>query len=209
MRTDEMRQIIRDAEAEERKTGRLAEALRQRAREVDNVTTDAQITDVAEWLTNYIRSAPDLFDEIRQAARTAGVSTAVDPLLKEAERYFFISNDIIPDHLGLLGLVDDAYMGLRLVQLASDHAGESMGRPLIGVDLRIPNSVVRSILGEATAAKLDAEIAPVAEQLWFHTILVSFSAFPQAALASRPEPHPIYASTRTSEIAKAFQSSSM
>jgi hypothetical protein len=209
MRTNEMRQIIRDAETEERQTGRLADAVRRRTREVGNVADDPQITDLAEWLTSYIRSAPDLFDEIRQAARAAGISTAVDPLLKEAERYFFISNDVLPDHLGLLGLVDDAYLGLRLVQLASEHAAESTGRPLIGIDLRFPNSVVRSMLGEAAAVKLDAEIAPVAQQLWFHTIMASFSALPETGLASRAEPHPIYGSTKTSEIARAFQSSSV
>jgi hypothetical protein len=204
MRTHEMRQIIREAEADERQSGRLFDALRQRASSLGNPATDEQVIEVAEWLTSYVRATPDFFDEIRNAARAAGVATAVNPLLEEAERYFFIANDVLPDHLGLLGLIDDAYLGLRLVQLASEHAAESVGGPLVGVDLRVPNSVVRAILGEATARKLDAEIAPVADQLWFRTIMVTYSELPPGGLAFRKDPHPIYGTAGTRDMAKSF-----
>jgi hypothetical protein len=66
-----------------------------------------------------------------------------------------MAEDIIPDRLGLLGVLDDAYCSLTLIQSVSDRHEKETGRRLFSPDLEAANVAMRRLIGEPVASQLD------------------------------------------------------
>jgi hypothetical protein len=64
-------------------------------------------------------------------------------------------DDIIPDNLGMIGLLDDAYCSLCALQAVSDHYQLQTGKYLFPDDLSAANRIMRKIIGEPYATDLD------------------------------------------------------
>jgi hypothetical protein len=69
--------------------------------------------------------------------------------------YWQQDDDIIPDHLGVIGLLDDAYCSLSSLQAVSDHFRLQTGKFLFPDDLSAANRVMRRIIGEPYSSDLD------------------------------------------------------
>ncbi len=79
----------------------------------------------------------------------------MDRILAIIRRYWEQDDDIIPDHLGIIGLLDDAYCSLTTLQAVSDHFQLQTGKYLFPDNLTEANKVMRRIIGEPYATDLD------------------------------------------------------
>jgi hypothetical protein len=68
--------------------------------------------------------------------------------------YFVTPDDIIPDELGLLGLIDDAYLTHCLIQSVSDQYQAQTGFVLMPSDMTKASQIIRSLIGEPQASLL-------------------------------------------------------
>ena len=89
----------------------------------------------------------------------------VGPVLSHAEQYFLRPVDLIPEMTqGLAGLLDDAYLVLRILQNL-DRGPE----PFLDWDLEFPVAFLRSLVGDEIGRKLDtlsvAAMEEVSQQL--------------------------------------------
>jgi hypothetical protein len=110
---------------------------------------------VLPFIQAYIQRTPDLLDAAHAAASAAGVGPGMQPIFNAALKYWEEPADLVPDDLGLLGLLDDAYLSLRLLESVSLVQKAKTGRPLLSVDLEVVNRRARQLLGEPTATRLD------------------------------------------------------
>ncbi|MGE3107158.1 MAG: hypothetical protein AB7G11_07025 [Phycisphaerales bacterium] len=110
------------------------------------------------FIRQYVQATPLLLEAIESAAEAANVKHDLLPVLTAAEDYFLQSVDFIPDHLGLAGVIDDAYLAQSLLQVLSDSHKGCCGEALIPFDLAPANALIRRMIGEPTATSLDAAV---------------------------------------------------
>ncbi len=110
------------------------------------------------FIRQYVQASPMLLSAVLAAAAQADVEGDLNPVLIAAEDYFLQSVDFIPDHLGLVGMVDDAYLTQSLLQAISDSHRARTGAALLPFDLAPANILMRRLIGEPTATALDAAV---------------------------------------------------
>ncbi|NVB42525.1 hypothetical protein G6O69_32175 [Pseudenhygromyxa sp. WMMC2535] len=158
MDTANLLQLIETAVAIEAKEGHLAHYLAERAQSKGASFGDEQRVEALELFEGYVRSVPKLL----ASALTSSVGTPVEALMAKVVRaaaaYWDEPDDLVPDSLGILGLLDDAYYSLRMLQLVSERLQAESGQALIAEDLSALDAVVRDILGEVADALDDLVI---------------------------------------------------
>lgn len=161
MQTKKIRRLIREAVASEQATSNLADALDGLALLRGIRLAGAQRAEILKFIQEYVEHAPALLEAIDAAAREAGIAGEVAPIIDAAEQYFLAPFDLIPDHFGLLGLVDDAYVAHSLMQRLSDSYKANTGRTILPSDLTRANQFIRALIGEPQASMLDTAVAGV------------------------------------------------
>jgi len=159
MRTDEIRQQIRAAIEDERGTSRLRGILVQMANARGRRPTAQDLDGVLAFVRDYVEHVPATLEAIAAAAPRTGDREQWQHLLSAAEQYWFAALDIIPDHVGLTGLLDDAYYVLSLMHGISEGYKERTGTGLLSPNIGPSNLMMRVIIGEPHASMLDAAIA--------------------------------------------------
>jgi uncharacterized membrane protein YkvA (DUF1232 family) len=158
MRTAEIRKQIKAALADERRTNRLRGILVQVAN-IRGSNPSAEVLDGAlACIRDYIAHVPASMEAIAAAAPKIGGQAQLQDLLAAAERYWFDALDIIPDHIGLTGLLDDAYYVLSLLHGISEVYRQRTGNILLSPDFAAANAAMRMVIGEPHASLLDASI---------------------------------------------------
>jgi hypothetical protein len=142
---------VRDEEV----SGRLRRALREHAVRHGRVAGERELDRAVEFVVDYVRHVPALMRDGLESATIAGLEREMGEVLEEAASYWAMEEDIIPDRLGLLGVLDDAYCSLTLMQSISDRHEVETGRRLFSPDLRSANEAVRKLVGEPLASRLD------------------------------------------------------
>ena len=89
------------------------------------------------------------------SARNVGLETEVTSILKMVESYWIEDDDVIPDSIGIFGLLDDAYCSLLSMQTLSDMYRMQSGKHLFPDDLTAANKAMRKIIGEPYTSELD------------------------------------------------------
>ena len=161
MSTEEIRAQIEAAWREEARTRAFAALVRQQLREAGAGEVPQDSSTVAEILSAWhmqLENVPDLIDAMRHAARSAGMGEAIEPILQAAEGYFLDRHDLLPDSHGVLGLLDDMYLALRLIQQISLQHREQTGQPLLEVDLTESIASVRPLFRGERLQALDERI---------------------------------------------------
>lgn len=171
MRTIEIRNMISEAILDEEKTGRLASAIstcaKQRGENPDEQAVQAAVSFVRE----YIQHVPHYLEQGKNAGSELGLVAEVDQMLGELESYWFEVNDVIPDHLGLLGLTDDAYATFVLLQSLSDYCQATLGRSLLQQNFTQANQAIRSMIGDTLAVLVEQRVGiTIANALMQRTI---------------------------------------
>ena len=154
-----IRQQIAEGLEHEAKTHRLRMLIRMRwiAMAVTPGEIEARVESTFQFVKTYIESAPDMIEAVVQAADEPA-SGVVARAVSAAEDYFHETVDFIPDHLGLIGLVDDAYLTHCLLQALSNSHRDRTGEALLPVDSEPANRAIRAMIGEPVASQLDAAI---------------------------------------------------
>lgn len=113
--------------------------------------SDSEVHEAAEVATEIIESVPVFLARAAQEADERNLTVVVQPLLDHAERYFLRPVDLIPEMTqGLAGLLDDAYLVLRVLQNL-----ERGPEPFLDWDLDYPTAFIRRLVGERVGRELD------------------------------------------------------
>ena len=127
--------------------------------ERNHITPDEQELDRgAAFVIGYIEQVPYMLKVAMTAARTVGLEDIMERILERVRRYWMQDEDVIPDHLGIIGLLDDAYCSLATLQAVSDHYQLQTGKHLFPDDLTAANRMMRKIIGDPYSADLDAVV---------------------------------------------------
>lgn len=113
----------------------------------------------ARFLCEYIRLVPYMLKVAETAARNVGLQQEIENLGEAVLAYWNQEDDLIPDHMGAVGLLDDAYTSLSVLQQVSDQFRLLTGKHLFPEDLSEANGAVRQIIGEPYASELDQFVA--------------------------------------------------
>ena len=82
----------------------------------------------------------------------------MNQMISELEYYWELEQDLIPDHLGLIGITDDAYASMYLLETLSEHCTNMYRRPLLTTDFTQSNHFIRSLLGKPIASTLEQKV---------------------------------------------------
>lgn len=165
MKLDEIQAVIDSAKA--RGTEPLERFIRERIPEA----TEKEVHEAVEVSVEIIETVPILMASASQAAAERGLTVVVDPVLQHATRYFLHPMDLIPEMTqGLAGLLDDAYLVLRILQ--NLQRGPA---PLLDWNLDEPIRFIRRIVGQELGERLDqiamtamTEVSDSVSRLWHH-----------------------------------------
>ena len=96
---------------------------------------------------------------VEDAAHEYDAEDCIQPLLDAIEEFFLKEDDIIPDHFGLAGLLDDAYLAHTLLEAISDKYKAHSGHALLPKEAHETNTFIRRLIGEPFVSMLDKHVA--------------------------------------------------
>ena len=113
--------------------------------------TDREVAEAAELAVEIIESVPIFLARADQEAEDRKLDTVISPILEHVERYFLQPMDLIPEMThGLVGLLDDSYLVLRILENL-DRGPDRF----LDWDLEHPLQFLRRLVGEDIARQLD------------------------------------------------------
>jgi uncharacterized membrane protein YkvA (DUF1232 family) len=107
------------------------------------------------FVCGYIEQVPYMMKVAWTAACQVGLESEMKRILDTVNSYWIEGDDVIPDELGIIGLLDDAYCSMTSLQAVSDHYRLQTGKYLFPDDLTAANRAMRRIIGEPYASELD------------------------------------------------------
>ena len=183
----------------EQRTGSLRQAIINLLKQNSVSVTDTEVTKIVDFVTDYIEHAPALMMVIEEAATRNGAQADVQPILTATEEYFLAADDIIPDHYGLVGLLDDAYLTHSLMEAISDRHKSHGGKSLLPIQAHALNAFIRRLIGAPFVNILDEHVATTMESLGAELdIDQMLAALSQIDL--RPSPDPLWDDDVAAEI---------
>jgi hypothetical protein len=158
-----IRKRTQDAVSQDMRTGQLAQGLREGGTVVGCSMTTQQMDACVAFIRGYVNATADLLDDTIQAAAAAGVTSELDPIMSQIAAYWSDQYDFIPDAEGLIGLVDDAYLSWKTMELVDDLHRQRSGQRLVPQDLSGQNLTMRWLLGEPLASMIDGRITAIVQ----------------------------------------------
>lgn len=149
-----IREQVRTAIEVEERTQQLAVHLSQVFTQKGVAVTPQTLAEARGHVINYIQHVPDLVDELAANAASHGLTDQVEPLLNGVTAYFEDPDDLVPDALGLIGLVDDAYLAYNALRQANQLAVAQVGQELVVDNLQAVNQVIELLLGPELVSQL-------------------------------------------------------
>jgi len=133
--------MISQAVADDQAAGDLGDLLAAVAERRGLEPDPAEIARGARFVLAYVELVP--------------YESAMERILDMAHSYWVEDDDVIPDELGVIGVLDDAYCSLTSLQMVSDHYRLLTGKHLFPDDLTGANVAMRHVIGEPYATELD------------------------------------------------------
>jgi len=155
METAQIQKIISDQFADPRSAPDLRKLLKKVASRVGANPDNADLARGSSFIYNYLEQVPYLLTVAWTSARNVGLETEVKSILEMVKSYWIEDDDVIPDNLGIFGLLDDAYCSLLSMQTLSDLYRMQSGKHLFPDDLTAANEIMRKIIGEPFTTELD------------------------------------------------------
>lgn len=137
---------------------------------------DEDLMQGSRFVLGYIRQVPYMMTVAWTAAKNVGLKKEMKKILKMVLSYWIEGDDIIPDDLGVIGLLDDAYYSLTSLQAVSDHYQLQTGKYLFPDNLGSSNKVMRKIIGEPYATDLDRIVILTMQQTGLIETVKSFAS---------------------------------
>ena len=119
------------------------------------VPDQAELDRGSRFVLGYVEQVPYMLKVAITAAANVGLDSEMEHILDMVRSYWTLELDVIPDHLGVIGLLDDAYCSLSSLQAVSDHYQLQTGKYLFPDDLTAANKVMRKIIGNPYVTELD------------------------------------------------------
>ncbi|KAA9132089.1 DUF1232 domain-containing protein [Marinihelvus fidelis] len=151
--------MIADTCGNEHTADDLQELLSIVAERLNASPAESDLDNGARFVLGYIEQVPYMLKVAITAAANVGLESEMAHILYTVTQYWEQDEDIIPDHLGIIGLLDDAYCSLTTLQAFSDHYRLQTGKHMFPDDLSAANSMMRQIIGEPYAGQLDQFVA--------------------------------------------------
>ncbi len=128
------------------------------------------------FVLGYIRQVPYMIKVAWTAASNVGLEDEMEQILDMVQSYWLEGDDVIPDDLGVIGLLDDAYCSLSSLQTVSDHFQLQTGKYLFPDNHSSANAVMRKIIGEPYATDLDRIVITTMQQTGLIEAMRSFAS---------------------------------
>jgi uncharacterized membrane protein YkvA (DUF1232 family) len=128
------------------------------------------------FVLGYIKQVPYMMRVAWTAASNVGLEAEMEQILEMVQSYWLEGDDVIPDGLGVIGLLDDAYCSLSSLQTVSDHYQLQTGKYLFPNDLSSANRTMRKIIGEPYATDLDRIVITTMQQTGLIEAMRSFAS---------------------------------
>lgn len=158
MNTKQIKSKIQNAINDEKRTSRLASSVLTLARNNGVNPTKEQIQGVVNFVMEYAQQVPNILEQGIAAARQLGLVHEMNQMTSELEAYWLIEDDLIPDHLGLVGIMDDAYASMLLLQSLAEYCKNTVRQSFLAQDLTLANYFIRQLIGEPVASILDQRV---------------------------------------------------
>lgn len=155
MNTDKIQNIISNQFADPQSALDLQKLLVVVAEHHDAKPNALDLAHGSSFIYNYLEQVPYLLTVAWTSARNVGLEAEVTSILNMVESYWIEDDDVIPDNLGIFGLLDDAYCSLSSMQTLSDLYRMQSGKHLFPDDLTEANKAMRKIIGEPYTTELD------------------------------------------------------
>ena len=155
MQTAQIKKMIADQFADPHSATDLQELLAVVAEREGAKPGPEALARGASFIYNYLEQVPYMLTVAWTSAKNVGLETEIESILAMVESYWIEDDDVIPDNLGIIGLLDDAYCSLLSMQTISDFFQLQTGKFLFPDDLTAANSMMRKIISEPYATELD------------------------------------------------------
>ena len=189
MQIERIRAQIEEGKIFEQQSGVLHRAVVDLTKTNGVRVTELQVKTIIDFVTAYIEHAPALMMIIEETAAMSGAQPDVQPILDVTDDYFLAPDDIIPDHYGLVGLLDDAYLTHMLMEAISDRLKLQTGKSLLPIEAHETNRFIRRLIGEPFVSILDEHVATTLDGLGQEQIINQIlAALAQMNLSSVAEP---------------------
>ncbi len=116
------------------------------------------------FVIGYVEQVPYMLKVAMTAAANVGLVDEMTQVVEMVLSYWEQDEDVIPDHLGIIGLLDDAYCSLVTLQTVSDHYQLQTGKHMFPDDLTTANKVMRKIIGDPYVAELDQFVSSTVKE---------------------------------------------
>ena len=152
MNTDDIRRIVQEKIAEEKETNHFRDTYLANA-------PDELKDGLLIYVQAYLEMTPHVMDVTYNAAANAGLGTLYQPIYDASFNYWMEQYDYIPDHIGMAGICDDAYLTCALMDQIARSPVPGTGEALISdLDIHDQNINIGRILGDSMRQKLDAAV---------------------------------------------------
>ena len=155
METAQIQKIITDQFADPSSVSDLHKLLKAVAERQNANPDGSDMAHGSSFICNYIEQVPYMILVAWTSAKSVGLETEISGILEMVKSYWIEDDDVIPDNLGVIGLLDDAYCSLSSMQAVSDLYRMQSGKHLFPDDLTAANRVMRKIIGEPYTGELD------------------------------------------------------
>ena len=155
METAQIQKIITDQFTDPSSVVDLHKLLKAVAERENASPVESDMTHGSTFICNYIEQVPYMILVAWTSAKSVGLETEIRGILEMVKSYWIEDDDVIPDNLGVIGLLDDAYCSLSSMQAVSDLYRMQSGKHLFPDDLTAANKVMGKIIGEPYTSKLD------------------------------------------------------
>jgi len=135
------------------------EALRQVLDQALGRSGHPQRAQFEQALNGAIDAIPAILEQLSAAAQQSEVAHLVGPLIEQVAQYFLSEQDLIPDHAGTLGLLDDAYLAHAFLHQVNVAYAAGTGHALLPFDAAPAIQVLRAVLGPQVSLQLDQSVA--------------------------------------------------
>lgn len=124
-----------------------------------------QVELLQQFVQRYIKQVPDVLEHFHKISLAAGVEDELEAFLNIAIDYFLQPLDITESHLGLLKIMDAAYLAHRLIEEVNDRFISNAGVSISPIDNTEDNVVMHFLIGETLANELDLAVHYSVEML--------------------------------------------
>ena len=176
METAKIQSIIADQFADPRSVVDLHKLLSEFAERADAHPDKWALAQGSSFICNYIEQVPYLLTVAWTSSKNVGLETEFKHILEMVESYWAEDDDVIPDSLGIIGLLDDAYCSLSSMQTMSNLYRMQSGKHLFPDDLTAANKIMRKIIGEPFATELDEIVSRAVENARVKEAVVSLAS---------------------------------